>query len=153
MDLSTSAGRLAFLKTHPYLRGMPEPIMESLLREGTVVTFKRGDTLVRQGEVADVAYLIASGTAMGATLPGSRQLTMHHWVGELGALLDDPVKRVTTITVTSEELVALCFSFEALRAHSSYLLRYFYALAVAYVQADAEAAQVMSPHHLDRPDE
>ena len=95
----------------PLFAGIEHSELEGFLRILQPVTLAPGATLVRQGQPADGAYIIESGTTDAVTaLPGGGELTLAalgpgSMLGEM-ALLDSGMRAATVIARTP---VKACF--------------------------------------------
>lgn len=77
MDSIVSVDAEKLFGAAPLFAGIGMPALEGLLRIFEAVRFAAGERLVRQGQPADGAYLIQSGTADAVTtLPGGGELTL-----------------------------------------------------------------------------
>lgn len=103
LDRATGAPEAtALLRSVEMLAALPEPVLERLGREAAPVSFPAGTPIVREGEVGDRFYVVASGRVeiLGRRFgPGDS-------FGEI-ALLRDVPRTATAMAVTDVELLAL----------------------------------------------
>lgn len=92
---------LTLLARVPILLVLPARIVERLAREAVEKTVRAGDTIVRQGDVGERFYVIASGQVR-VKIDGAevRELGRGGWFGEIALLRDVP--RTATISAVTD---------------------------------------------------
>jgi phosphoserine phosphatase RsbU/P len=104
------------LGLHPAFRRFDRAALQAMAARCGFARFAKGDTIIRQGETGDVAYLVLDGAAeVFVEIPAGRipmaTLGRYNTIGELGAFTDMP--RTATV-IAAAELSALRIEREAL---------------------------------------
>ena len=137
------------LADHPMLQGLPSSDIASVAEAATRVAFLQGQRILSQGEPADCAYLLMSGSvSVGLTLPNGERYRIATMgpgsvFGELALIDADP----RTADVDAETDVE-CYQFRAAeldaQTHASLVSRLASQLAARLRRADREIASLAS---------
>lgn len=101
------------LLTIPIFSGIPEKFLENLVNKVTLHSFRKGETVFKQDDVADAFYLVRYGFVKVSETIGEKKervlayLKDGHYFGEM-ALLKDDEKRMATVTAINRiELIKI----------------------------------------------
>jgi CRP-like cAMP-binding protein len=101
------ADRIAALKELPFFRGLEEEDLEGILRSGTVVSFRAGETLVERGDRGDAMFIMLSGAAEVDVGGRFHRIEPGNVLGEMAVMAGKG--RIATVTAV-EDVEALRIS-------------------------------------------
>jgi CRP/FNR family cyclic AMP-dependent transcriptional regulator len=109
--------KIELLQQVPLFAGLPAGLLEAIADVGEKRYFEANETIIKEGEKGEAAFLILSGKACCLRSANGETFAEDLWpgtlIGELGML----VETVHAVTVTaSERLRALAIGREAFRA-------------------------------------
>ena len=106
---------LALLRATPIFEPLPPAVLERMARNSVHSTVASGTVVIREGDVGDRFYVVASGRAEVATA-GRRVAVLGHgdYVGEIALLRDVP--RTATVTALEDSRLLTLEREEFLRA-------------------------------------
>lgn len=96
--------------------------LEDVLRTATLVTFKAGETLFKEGEVGDALFLVRSGSVtVSRSIAGKEKVLAYlpagHYVGEMALLAESPRSATVRAAVAAECIRLDGAEFKQLLAH------------------------------------
>jgi CRP-like cAMP-binding protein len=106
--------RIADLAELPFFAGLDREDVEDILRRGSLVSFRAGETLVERGDLGNEMYIILSGAAEVDVGGRFHRIEPGDFLGEMAVMAGK--KRVATVTAV-EDVEALRISaadFEAI---------------------------------------
>jgi len=103
---------LGVLRSIPIFKPLPDPALEQLARDSSLLRYAGGEVLVRQRDIGDSLYIIQSGCVEVTVCAGEghkpmkvAELGPNSFFGEMSLLTGDP--RSATVTAREETIVVV----------------------------------------------